>query len=216
MVMGKSVGGEQRCLLLVCSGAGWLAGSAHPHQVSSVSSCPRLVFAAALASLPACRWIWPSYALLRAKSSLWNKDLFKTPLTHVSWANRKVCKAGTEREEREQVSWCNDHAGPGPCGRAAELLWWPHSSAGPEETGKSWEQSRGRGRAESSSHHGQPAVPGSAFGIASTSCCESTQVSEGRGTTVPPSAEPRQPQGSILTNTAHAGIQRSFSLLLKP
>lgn len=67
MVMGKSLGGEQRCLLLVCSGAGWLAGSAHPHQLSSVPSCPRLVFAAASASLPACWRLWLSDALLRAK-----------------------------------------------------------------------------------------------------------------------------------------------------
>jgi len=62
--MGTSLGEEWCWLLLVCSGAGWLADSgagwladsAHPHQISSVSACPRLVFAAASASLPACRW----------------------------------------------------------------------------------------------------------------------------------------------------------------
>lgn len=53
MAMGKSLGGERHCLLLVCCGAGWLAGSAHSHQASSVSSCPRLVFVAASDSLPA-------------------------------------------------------------------------------------------------------------------------------------------------------------------
>lgn len=65
---------------------------------------------------------------------MWSKDPFKTLVTHVSWANRKVCKAGTEGEERELICWCKDHAGPGLCGRAAELLWLPHSSAGPKET----------------------------------------------------------------------------------
>lgn len=32
--------------------------------------------------------------MLRAKSSLWNKDLLKTLCTHVSGSKGKVCKAG--------------------------------------------------------------------------------------------------------------------------
>jgi len=97
------------------------------------------------------------------------------------------------QRERKQVSWYNDHAGPGPHGRAAELLWWPHSSASPEETWKSWEQSGGRDRRESSGHHRQLAMPGSVVGIASTSCRQSMRVNKGRGTIVPRSPEPWQP-----------------------
>lgn len=93
----------------------------------------------------------------------------------------KPCELGKHKgvqsrhrgKEREQVSWCNDYAGPGPQGRAAELLWWPHSSACPGETRKSWDQSEGKDREQNGGHCGQLATPGSALGISSTSCCES-------------------------------------------
>lgn len=63
-----------------------------------------------------------------------------------------------QQAQKEQV---NDKVGPGAHGRAAELLWWVHSSADPEETWERWDKSGGRG--ESDSLCGMLAVPGSAL-----------------------------------------------------